>query len=130
MEKIKTAIPDRIETSAIATVLHSFYNGVENIFQRIANRIDGKLPSSEFWHQELLQQMKSKTEKRETVISDELYDKLNLYLGFRHFFRHSYAFHFKWEKMEELILDLSNVYSRFKEEINIFIESLEIETPG
>jgi uncharacterized protein YutE (UPF0331/DUF86 family) len=124
MEKVKTTDPDQIEISAIATILHSFYNGVENIFSRIANRLDKKQPSSLFWHQELLQQMASDTSKRKAVISDELFKKLNLYLGFRHFFRHSYAFQFKWKKIKELILELADVYAQFKEEINMFIESL------
>jgi thiamine kinase-like enzyme len=37
LDKVETSIPNRIEISALATVLHSFYNGVENIFSRIAN---------------------------------------------------------------------------------------------
>ncbi len=126
LEKVKTSPPNRVEMSAIATVLHSFYNGVENIFKRIANRLDKKLPTSEFWHQELLKQMKSDTPKRTAVISDELYENLNLYLGFRHFFRHAYAFQFKWEKIKELILELTDVYNQFKEEIDKFIKSLTI----
>jgi len=46
-----------------------------------------------------------------------------LYLGFRHFFRHAYAFQFKWEKLKELVMDLPGVYSQFKQEINQFIEN-------
>jgi len=95
VEKIKTSFPDQIERSAAAALLHSFYNGIENIFKRIANRIDGKIPTSEYWHQELLNQMGAKTDKRNEVISIELLEKLNLYPGFRHFFRHAYAFQFK-----------------------------------
>jgi hypothetical protein len=126
LEKIKTGMPGRIEISATATVLHSFYNGVENIFERIANRLDEDLPSSEFWHQELLQQMKSETSKRYAVISEELYEKLNLYLGFRHFFRHAYAFQFKWDKIKDLILESPAVYKQFKEEITEFIKRINL----
>ncbi|NLW55485.1 MAG: hypothetical protein GX050_02470 [Firmicutes bacterium] len=32
--------PDLVEITAIASVLHSFYNGLENIFEIIAKRID------------------------------------------------------------------------------------------
>ena len=44
--KLKIEDPDQIEKSAVATLLHSFYNGIENILKRIASRIDNKLPSS------------------------------------------------------------------------------------
>ncbi len=124
LKKSKKTTLNRIEISAAATVLHSFYNGVENIFERIANRLDNKMPSSDFWHQELLEQMKSESQKRKPVISEELYEKLKLYLGFRHFFRHAYAFQFKWEKIKELLLDLNDGYNQFKKEINTFIKHL------
>ncbi|UCH97330.1 MAG: hypothetical protein JSV88_10900 [Candidatus Aminicenantes bacterium] len=127
LNKVKTSTPDRIEISALATVLHSFYNGIENVFSRIANRLDKKQPSSEFWHQELLEQMKSGTPKRKAVISNELHGKLNLYLGFRHFFRHAYAFQFKWEKIKELVMDLPGVYTQFKQETNQFIKKLNLQ---
>lgn len=125
VEKIKVSFPDQIERSAAATLLHSFYNGIENIFKRIANRIDGKIPTSEYWHQELLNQMGVETEKRNKVISSELLEKLNLYLGFRHFFRHAYAFQFKWDKMKDLIFEINDVYDQFKEEVDVFIKKLE-----
>lgn len=124
IERVEASTPNRIEISALATVLHSFYNGIENIFKRVANRLDKKLPDSEFWHQELLDQMNTDTTERPAVISDEMYEKLNIYLGFRHFFRHAYAFQFKWERIKELILDIHDLYDRFKEEIEQFIESL------
>ena len=125
VEKIKTLLPNQIERSAAATLLHSFYNGIENIFKRIAHRIDGKVPTSEYWHQELLNQMGAITKKRDKVISIEMLEKLNLYLGFRHFFRHSYAFQCQWDKMKDLISEINDDYIQFKEEINVFIKNLE-----
>lgn len=124
LEKTKSASLSRIEISATATVLHSFYNGIENIFLRIANRLDNKIPSSEFWHKELLEQMKEKYPEREPVISYNLCEKLKLYLGFRHFFRHSYAFQFNWEKLNELVMELVDTYNQFKEEIGRFKKRL------
>ena len=35
--------PDLIELTALASVLHSFYNGVENIFLLIAKNIDNNV---------------------------------------------------------------------------------------
>lgn len=35
LEKCVRAEPNRIELSALAAMLHSFYSGVENIFKRV-----------------------------------------------------------------------------------------------
>ncbi len=46
--------PNLVELTALAGVLHSFYNGVENVFQTIAKRVDGQMPTGSDWHWELL----------------------------------------------------------------------------
>jgi hypothetical protein len=38
------AEPDFVELSALATMLHSFYTGIENIFKRISLEIDDNIP--------------------------------------------------------------------------------------
>lgn len=43
-----------IETSAASAMLHSFYTEIEKILRLIARDWDGRLPSSESWHRELL----------------------------------------------------------------------------
>ena len=68
-------------------MLHSFYNGVENIFKRIALELDGQLPNSRTWHRDLLNAMARPGPSRRAVISEELRDHLNEYLNFRHVFR-------------------------------------------
>jgi hypothetical protein len=42
---------------SVAINLHSFYNGVERIFEWIARELDGGLPVGPIWHRELLDQM-------------------------------------------------------------------------
>lgn len=56
-EKSRDAEPTLIELTALGSVLHSFYNGIENIFETIGKNIDGKLPTGHHWHNELLKQM-------------------------------------------------------------------------
>lgn len=58
--RIRQEKPDLIETTAIASVLHSFYNGLENIFLCIAKRIDQNIPEGDQWHRDLLYQMGKK----------------------------------------------------------------------
>ncbi|MCK4797830.1 MAG: hypothetical protein KAT05_10630 [Spirochaetes bacterium] len=127
INKIKITVPDQIETEAIGGFLHSFYNGIENIFKRITSNIDKKMPTSTYWHQELLDFMIYDTSKRIKVISKGLRKKINNYLGFRHFFRHTYTFQLDWSKMRELCLDIETVFEEFKNEINKFIKTLNEE---
>jgi len=49
--------PNLVEITALASVLHSFYNGLENIFLTIAKRIDSQIPDTDQWHRNLLTNM-------------------------------------------------------------------------
>jgi len=57
LEKSTASPPNDIELSAMAAMLHSFYNGIENIFKRAAVELGDPLPGGESWHQELLETM-------------------------------------------------------------------------
>ena len=43
------------------------------------------------------------------------------YLGFRHFFRNAYSFHFDWAEMGTLVLDSERTLQRFSGEIADFL---------
>jgi HepT-like protein len=92
LERAEKSVPDLIEIIALASVLHSFSNGLENIFRAIAKEIDDDVPASAQWHRDLLNRMTETTDNRLPVLSAETSDRLSEYLGFRHFFRHSYSF--------------------------------------
>ena len=117
--------PDLVEITAIASVLHSFYNGLENIFEIIAKRIDNGIIQGEKWHKRLLSEMVSKNDKRSAVITNDLKDKLIEYMGFRHFFRHSYSFFLDWDELKKLVLPLEEVWKQAKEEIEVFLDSID-----
>ena len=106
--------PDLVEITAIASVLQSFYNGLENIFALIAKRIDNGTLSGEQWHKRLLSEMVKQTQKRNPGISEDLKEKLVEYMGFRHFFRHSYSFFLEWEELRRLASPLDDVWSEVK----------------
>jgi len=42
---------------SVALNLHSFYSGLERIFELIARHIDGSFPKGNTWHHDLLIQM-------------------------------------------------------------------------
>ena len=112
-----------VELTALASVLHSFYNGIENILLIIAKHIDKDIPSDFEWHKSLLEQMVKKNKHRKAVLTDYTKKELLKYLGFRHFFRHSYSIHLKWERMEALVNSIRPVWEKFKTEISAFNEA-------
>lgn len=114
LSKTREKKPDFIELSALATLLHSFYGGIENIFVTIGKNIDNKVPSGYKWHKDLLTQMEEKTFHRKAVITSEQFTELLEYLSFRHFFRNSYAYQFDWEQMKPLVLELNKTWDKLK----------------
>lgn len=124
LERAQQRAPDPVEVAAIASVLHSFYNGMENIFLSIAKGLDLQVPTGSQWHRDLLVQMSQKTKNRGGVISVELAQKLADYLGFRHFYRHSYSFFLEWNELKKLSASLQEVWAQVKDELYGFLEDL------
>lgn len=112
--------PTLVETTALASVLHSFYNGLENIFNTIAKEIDQDVPTGPQSHRDLLNQMMTATAEREAILTVELGQRLADYLGFRHFYRHSYSFFLVWDDMAELVVALPEVWQETKTALKTF----------
>ena len=111
-----------IKVRTKASLLHDFYTGIEKIFSRIAQELNGGLPNSEQWHRDLLKDMTLELEDiRPPVISEELYKDLLPYLRFRHLFRNLYGFELEWEKMEDLDKGFEKISKLFFEEIDVFL---------
>lgn len=127
LNQVQKAVPNLVEVTAVASVLHSFYNGVENIFLSIAKGIDGEVPKGSQWHRDLLTRMTEPTAFRGPALTVETAHRLAAYLGFRHFYRHSYSFFLEWEEMEKLVTPLAGVWSQAKQELQLFLDSLSIE---
>lgn len=119
-EKAGHESPDYIEVAALGVFLHSFYNGIENIFKQISVEIDGAIPEGDAWHRTLNNLMAQSTEQRPAVISEDLRNQLIPYLGFRHVFRHAYSFELEWYKMSDLILKAESTWGNLKSELEAF----------
>ena len=115
--------PSLIDKTVIGSILHSFYNGIENIFETISKNIDNFVPSGNKTHKEILNNIYVGNEKRTAIIDKETYNLLMDYLGFRHFYRHSYSFHLNWEKLKPLVANLSMTWNKAKEQIKFFMDS-------
>ena len=117
--------PNLIELTAMASVLHSFYCGIERIFILIAKNIDKNVPYDINWHKTLLSKMTTPNEFRGIVISENTKNELSEYLAFRHFYRHSYSTRLKWEELKKLVLPIQENWGKIRSEIFSFIRKLE-----
>ena len=114
-----------IELAALSSVVHSFYNGLENIFVNIAKRLDQNVPTGSQWHRDLLIQIGTPTGRRGAVLTDTTITDLTNYLGFRHFYRHSYAFFVEESKLDQLVIPMSSLWLQVRLELVTFVESLK-----
>ena len=124
LEQAQKKAPDLVEVTAMASVLHSFYNGLENIFLSIAKGIDQDVPMGAQWHRDLLTRMTEATSSRGPVLTVDVAHQLADYLGFRHFYRHSYSFFLEWDELEKLVMPLADVWEQAKYEVQLFLDSL------
>ncbi len=124
LERVQKGTPDLVDVTAVASVLHSFYNGLENIFLSIAKGIDADVPAGAQWHRDLLTKMAESTSNRGPVLTTEMAHQLADYLGFRHFYRHSYSFFLEWDELEKLVTPLAEVWGLVQDALELFLASL------
>jgi hypothetical protein len=106
---------------SVAINLHSFYNGVERIFELLARELDGGLPTGTAWHRDLLAQMSLEVEGvRPAVIRAETAASLDEYLRFRHLVRNLYTWNFEEAKLAQLIAGLDRVLTDLKTDLSTF----------
>ncbi len=107
------------ELAAIATFLHNFYNGIENIIKRIFvfKKIEQKDTST--WHKNMLRNARDIE-----IIPDDLYTILSNYLSFRHFFVHSYSFSLKWKELNPLAGNVEHTFEKVKTSVYSYIDQL------
>ncbi len=127
LRKCADSTPNEIELSALAAMLHSFYNGIENVFKRIVSEVDDNLPGGEFWNQELLDSMARATGRRDPVVPEALRIRLKEYLEFRHVFRHAYTFDLRWDRMRPLVLGCEKTLRLLEEQLDRFLQSCSTE---
>jgi hypothetical protein len=124
LDAVASGKVDRNLKLAAGGALHAFYNGVEGLFKRIGDLVDGRHDHGAQWHRELLDAMAVPASRRPAAISAELHDTLEEYLRFRHRFRHSYSFDLDVAEMAPLARDCDQVLTRLTDEMNAFLASL------
>jgi hypothetical protein len=110
----------------VALNLHSFYTGVESIFEDIGRTVDDALPSGMNWHQELVRQMSAELSGlRPAVISRSTRDCLDEYRAFRHLIRNVYTFNLRPERLTELAKALPACYKSVRQDLEDFARFLQ-----
>ena len=133
LQELKTLKPrlaykkvSNLDLRAAGSILHDFYNGVENIFRRVAQELNGGLPAGEDWHKQLLIDMSLKIKGvRPPLISEDVKLKLQRFLGFRHVFRNIYGFHLEQEQIKTLVKEFPRTLLSLKKEIASFQKYLD-----
>jgi hypothetical protein len=111
---------------SVALNLHSFYSGLERLFELIGQHLDRSLPNGERWHRDLLQQMAvDLTGVRPAVINPQNAQALDEFRRFRHLIRHVYTIHLEPEKMSGLVIVLPDLWSKLQGELLAFADFLE-----
>ena len=78
-----------ILADSLATCLHSFYTGLERLFEIIVREVDGARSHPAEWHRELLMAVSvDRPGLRPAVLSEAAFQRLDEYRAFRHLFRH------------------------------------------
>ena len=121
IERVVAALPgtsllpglSSLELAGVATHIHNFYNGIENVLKQIVIASGKKLPEGPSWHQDLLAQAVSNN-----IISDSTAKELKRYLAFRHFFSHAYSFDLDKERIIPLVEGIQKTMSSFKRDID------------
>ncbi|HBE44954.1 MAG TPA: hypothetical protein DDW17_05755 [Deltaproteobacteria bacterium] len=108
-----------------ASFMADFYMGVEKIFRLIGEELNGGVPKGEVWHKKLLRNMTLEIKGvRPAIISDELYQDLVKFLGFRHVVRQAYGFQLDENKLAELEKIFEKTWKKFYHEIKKFCHFL------
>lgn len=124
------AQPGLVARTALSSVVQSFYQGIESVFQTVAKRVDGHMPSGPDWHRRLLEQMAASSDVRPALISPATLDRLVPFLGFRHLARHTYPFLLEWNRMCDLVREMTPVCQQFSAEVEAFVEQVDQAVDG
>ncbi len=123
IEVLPDAAREYIEES-IANRLADVYSGIERIFERIANEVDGHLQRGSRWHKNLLEQMIRQRPERQPVISQDTFLLLEALLEYRHKVDNIYAVELIYEITVEHAKNVEKLFQSFSDDLNRFTDSL------
>lgn len=105
----------------VAALIHSFYNGMENVLKQALKDKNLSIPDGASWHRDLVYLSASKFFLSETTETN-----LNKYLSFRHYFVHNYSIDLNADELEPLVQNADNTFELFKIEIENYLKTKRI----
>jgi hypothetical protein len=116
------------EKTAAAAFLAQFYGGVENILKRIHRYHGIPMPTGDSWHVEIFKRFcKPLFPPFEPIFEENLALDLLPFRKFRHVVYHGYGFQLDWERMEEGLQKVGDVYRQFVTSVSDYLDRLEKE---
>ncbi len=111
---------------SIALNLHSFYEGIEAIFDKVLEFTGEDKPSGHEWHLELIERMAMPIRQlRPEVISEQTVKNLDTYRAFRHKVRHIYGFMLVPENIITIAEKMKDNHEEFKRDFGKFMAFVE-----
>jgi len=101
-----------LELAGLGSMIHSIYNGIENMLKQIFKEERIELLDSAFWHKELLERA-----CKEGIISVQTLEVLKEYVSFRHFFVHAYCPKLDLERLRPLVEKAPAVVEQFLQDL-------------
>ena len=106
--------------------LHSFYSGLERLFELIVRHVDRAVPGGDTWHRDLLDQVaQDLVDVRPAVVSQSSRLALDEFRRFRHLVRNVYTMNLVPEKMTGLMTVLPALWPTLRAELLAFADFLE-----
>lgn len=109
-----------LELAGVAALLHSFYNGVENILKQVVLHRGLALPRGDSWHRDLLALAHARN-----VITSGTRESLKPFLAFRHFFSHAYALDLVPARLEPLMAAANRVFLDLRQDIGTALDATD-----
>lgn len=114
------------EKTAAGAFLAQFYGGIENILKRISLFHSVPMPTGDNWHTDLFRRFCQPPYKTLPLLFDEqLAINMAPFRKFRHVVYHGYGFELDWERMKEGMARVDDVFNRFKQNLNAYLNDLE-----
>lgn len=117
--------PTLREKTAAAAFLAQFYGGIENILKRICRFHSLPLPIGDSWHSDLFRRFCHPPSEPLPLLFDETLERrMAPYRKFRHVAFHSYGVQVDWNRMQEGLDGVEEVFRAFRRNIEAFLSAL------
>lgn len=119
------------EKTAAGAFLAQFYGGTENILKRISLFNSVPMPAGDNWHTDLFRRFcQPPYQALPLLFDDQLALDMAPFRKFRHVVYHGYGFELDWDRMKEGLARIDDVFNRFKQKLNEYLNGLEKHNSG